>query len=54
MKLALHQYCDDLDAIKGEYNSAVSGGMTCYSEESDAQEAQDAVNGVAEKMLQLE
>lgn len=54
VKLALHQYCDDLESIKGEYDAAVSGGMACYSEESDAQEAQDAVNGVAEKMLQLE
>jgi hypothetical protein len=54
VKLALHQYCDDLDALKSEYDAAVSGGMRCYADQAEAEEAQRAVNAVAQKMAALE
>jgi hypothetical protein len=54
VKLALHQYCDELEALRGEYDAAVSGGMACYAEASEAENAQRAVNAVASTMQRLE
>lgn len=54
VKLALRQYCDDLDALRGQYDAAVSGGMRCYADPSDAEDAQRAVNDVAQRMATLE
>jgi len=54
VRLALHQYCDDLEALRGEYDAAVSGGMRCYAEESETERAQQAVNAEAAKLQQLE
>jgi hypothetical protein len=54
VKLALHQYCDDLDALKGEYDAAVNGAMRCYADPAEAEDAQQAVNAVAQRMAALE
>ncbi|MGD6979037.1 hypothetical protein [Citricoccus zhacaiensis] len=52
--LAIDAYCDAMDGLRGAYDSAVAGASACYADVADEQEAQAAVNAVAQQMADLE